>query len=57
MPEREIIARGQVLRAEAEVQYLHHEILCRHQAEFVIERDFVQDRYARRSQGVGSLRG
>ena len=53
--EREVRAAHQVPRAEALVQYLGDERLGRHQAEFVVEAQFVDQRDAERLQCVGAL--
>ena len=55
MAEREVRAADQVPRAEALVQHLGHEGLGRHQAEFVVEAQLVQQRDAERLQRVGAF--
>lgn len=52
MPEGEVGAGGQVARAHALVQHLVQEGLGRHQAELVIERQFVQHVDTQRRQRV-----
>ena len=53
--EREIRATDEVLRAETLMEDLGHEGLGRHQAEVVVEAEFVEQRHAESRQGVGAL--
>ncbi len=56
MTEGEIRAAGEVARTQTLVQHIRHERLGRHQAEGVVERQFVEQDHPQRGHGVRPLR-
>jgi hypothetical protein len=57
MAEREVLTGDQMAGVDAPMQHVSDEVLGRHQAEYMIERQFVQQVDTQASQGVGAFGG